>query len=315
VGTRDENRPAHDGAIAHGQSPPPLAGEGWVGAGPHIHILPDGRRLAYELQGPPDGTHVVALHGLPGSRLQRHPDTGIAWRANAQLLTVDRPGFGRSDWRDYRRLADFADDLASLADTLCIERFILAGISGGGPYACAIAAALPERIRALGLVSSVGPPGSMSAGAVGLAFGLARGSPGLLRLLLGPLCWLPRHAPRAYLRLLAHVMNAHDARILHRPEVRAMFAADLRAGLAQGARAFARDLALMAAPWQVDFASIAAPVRIWHGADDRMVPPAASRALARVIPDARLELYRGEGHFMVLERWESMLGGLIAAAR
>jgi pimeloyl-ACP methyl ester carboxylesterase len=298
------------------ESPPPPAGEGWAGARrPNLHTLPDGRRLAFELQGPPDGQAVIALHGLPGSRLQRHPDEGIAWRMNARLLTVDRPGFGGSDWRDHRRLADFAADLAALADALGIERFILAGISGGGPYACAIAAALPERIRALGLVSSVGPPGSMAAGAVGLAFRLARGSPGLLRLLLGPLCWLPRHAPRAYISLLAHAMNAHDAAILHRPEVRTMFAADLRAGLAQGTRAFARDLALEAAPWQVDFASIPTPVRIWHGADDRLIPPAASRALARAIPGARLELYRGEGHFMVLERWESMLAELSAAAR
>lgn len=280
----------------------------------HLHTLPDGRRLAFEQQGPDDGVPVVALHGLPGSRLQRHPDSGIAARLGARLLTFDRPGFGASDWQSYRRLNDLADDLASLADALGIGRFVLAGISGGGPYACACAAALPERVAALGLISSIGPPGSMTEhGPIAATFGIVR-QPALLRTLLEPLCLWPRHAPRLYLRMLARAMNAHDAVILRRAAVRDMFASDLRCGLAQGARAFARDLALETAPWHVNLADIRAPTRVWHGTDDRMVPASASRALARAIPAARLELYRDEGHFMVLDHWETMLRELLTIA-
>lgn len=282
-----------------------------AGAGARFQRLPDGRRLAFEWRSDGAGVAVVVLHGLPGSRLQRHPDAGIAERLGARLLSFDRPGFGASDWRAYRRLDELAQDLQVLADALGIQRFALAGISGGGPYACACAAALPERVAALGLISSVGPPGAMPGL---LPFGVLRRLVRWPRLLAGVIetvSLLPRHRPGDYLRLLGGAMNARDAAILQHPPVRAMFTADLRCALAGGARGLARDLALQLAPWHIDWAAIRAPTRIWHGTDDRLVPAAAARALARAIPAARLRLYPGEGHFMLIERWETMLAELV----
>ena len=58
--------------------------------------LPDGRTLAADDVGAPDGRPVVYVHGTPDSRLARHPDDGLARRLGVRLVAVDRPGFGHS---------------------------------------------------------------------------------------------------------------------------------------------------------------------------------------------------------------------------
>jgi pimeloyl-ACP methyl ester carboxylesterase len=44
------------------------------------------------------------------------------------------------------------------------------------------------------------------------------------------------------------------------------------------------------------------PVQIHHGTADGLMPFAAGRELARVIPDARLVVHEGAGHALILER-------------
>ena len=51
---------------------------------------------------------------------------------------------------------------------------------------------------------------------------------------------------------------------------------------------------------------IACPVLVICGADDGMVPPENSRALARAIPGARLELIPQCGHLPMLEQPETV---------
>jgi len=48
-------------------------------------------------------------------------------------------------------------DLEVLADGLGVERFFVAGVSGGGPYALAAGAIIPGRLRGILLLSAVGP--------------------------------------------------------------------------------------------------------------------------------------------------------------
>jgi surfactin synthase thioesterase subunit len=40
-------------------------------------------------------------------------------------------------------------------------------------------------------------------------------------------------------------------------------------------------------------------VHLWQGDEDRIVPPCQARWLAERIPDARLHLISGQGHFLL----------------
>src|SRR5215471_20729905 len=123
----------------------------------NIISLRDGRKLGYAEYGDPAGKPIFFFHGLPGSRLQRHPDGSIAIELGARIIAIDRPGYGLSDFQQGRTLLDWPDDVAQLADSLQIDQFAAIGLSGGGPYLLACAYSIPERINSATVVSGMGP--------------------------------------------------------------------------------------------------------------------------------------------------------------
>ena len=118
--------------------------------------LCDGRAVAYAEWGDPQGAPVIYFQGTPSCRLN-HPDEAIARMLGARLITIDRPGFGRSDAAPGRKLLDWPDDVAQIADALGLERFALIGISGGGPYVAACAYKIPKRLTNVAIVGGAGP--------------------------------------------------------------------------------------------------------------------------------------------------------------
>ena len=158
----------------------------------HSLTLGDGRRLAWAEYGDPSGRPLIYCHGFPGSRLEAAMSHDTAARLGIRIIAPDRPGLGRSDYQPGRRLNDFPADLKQLADHLKLGRVAVLGESGGGPYAMAAAAALPERITKLLLVSSIGPPAAKAGVAASVA---ATAMIGLMAVILSAGCRRPRPAP------------------------------------------------------------------------------------------------------------------------
>ncbi len=276
--------------------------------------LPDGRRLGIAEYGDPRGTPVLAFHGLPGSRLQRHPDPSIPVALRARMLHLERPGFGRSDPHASRTLLTWATDVQHVCDELGLDRVRVAGVSAGAPYALACAATLGARVIRTAVVSGVGPPGSTPASRslfIRAGMALALRAQWSIRPFVLAASSLARRAPERYVDAVAARMNAADREILARPAVRAMFAEDLREAFAQSGAAFAQDLALIAAPWPFDPARIDSPVALWHGDADRMIPRAGAEALARIVPHASFHRVPGAGHFLAFDRWREILAWLV----
>jgi pimeloyl-ACP methyl ester carboxylesterase len=123
----------------------------------NILRLRDGRALGYAQYGDPGGPPIFFFHGSPGSRIQRHPDASIARELGARIITMDRPGYGLSDFQPARTLLDWPADVAQLADALGIDHFAAIGLSGGGPYLLACAYAMPDRLCSAIVVSGMGP--------------------------------------------------------------------------------------------------------------------------------------------------------------
>ncbi|MBJ7601208.1 MAG: alpha/beta fold hydrolase [Candidatus Dormibacteraeota bacterium] len=73
------------------------------------------------------------------------------------MLTVDRPGFGRSTRLPGRGLAAVADDLAALLDALGLNRLPVISFSGGGPHALAFAARHADRVSAVTVLVGAAP--------------------------------------------------------------------------------------------------------------------------------------------------------------
>jgi pimeloyl-ACP methyl ester carboxylesterase len=270
--------------------------------------LADGRSLAYAEHGDPDGRPVIAFHGTPGSRTQLAGAAQAAADAGVRLVLPDRPGYGHSSWAPHRRLADWAGDVAALADHLGVDRFAAVGVSGGGPHALACASLLGARVSGVGIVSGVGP---VSAPALMATRPRAHRVLVRVRVLWLPVVrfvialglWAWRRAPRAVLALAQRTMPARDAEIVAQPEVRQRILDEARVVPSPTvARAATQDIALFCSRWDLPLDRIGAPVDLWHGEADQTVPVDHARHLASVLPRARLHQLPGEGHLLVEDR-------------
>jgi len=266
----------------------------------------DGRSLAYAEYGDPHGTPTLYFHGFPGSRLEARIGHQSAVRDKVRLIATDRPGFGQSDFEPNRTLLDWPQDVTDLADALGLGRFVVLGVSGGGPYAAACAARIPERLSAVGIVSGLAPltpelTRHMSPlNRAGLA--LAARTPRLLRAAEPVIRGVTAGYADGLVRRLARITAQVDREVLNESEVGKALAASFREAVCRGAQGMVREAELYAAPWSDWLREIPIEVRLWHGGVDRIVPEAMGRALERAIPRCRAEYHSDEGHFSLIVR-------------
>jgi pimeloyl-ACP methyl ester carboxylesterase len=288
----------------------------------HTIVAPGGRRLRVREDGDPAGVPLVIHHGTPGSRLyRRHWATDAAERG-IRLIAYDRPGYGGSERREGRAVADAANDVAAIADAFGLDRILTHGTSGGGPHALACAALLGDRVAAAATLASVAPYG-----AEGLDWTADMGEENVAEFaaaLEGPSVLAP------FLERLAGEMLAGGAEevkaalstVLSEPDravVTGELAEDLVATLREGIRerrdGWLDDDLAFTRPWGFELDAISVPVQLWQGRQDLMVPPAHGEWLAAHVPgvdphlsgeDGHLTLGQvriGEIHAWLLERW------------
>jgi len=270
-----------------------------------IH-LSDHRRLAFAEYGDPTGVPVFVFHGLPGSRLgwSMLPDNSLP--PTARIVAPDRPGYGGSDPNPGRTLLDWATDVETLADSLEIGKFAIVGISGGGPGALACAWKMPERLTAVGIVSTPAPtnaPGVFD-GISGtnrffmkLAWYLPWLSSGNIRLLASMI----RRNPRRYIDTMKYKMHGVDKAILDRPEIHEMLVNDFAEAVRGGAEGMVDDMAANhGRPWGFPLREIETDVLSWSCELDRSVPPAMGTYLSRAVPSCQARFVPNAGHLWIL---------------
>lgn len=270
--------------------------------------LEDGRVLFVLELGDPKGKPVFYCHGFPGSRLEARLAARAAARLGLRVLAADRPGVGGSTYQHGRTIGAWASDIAKLADSFGLQRFDVVGVSGGGPYALACAAFIPERLNSVALVSAVGPVshGDSLHGMIladRLLLGLAMRCPAVARLVVGALTrWIRRH-PEFYLRGMLAGVPAADHEVLADPAYRALLLESTGQALQQAGQGPAWELTLIARPWDFRLEEIRVPVHIWQGLADNIIPPVMARHMAAVLPGSESHYLPGEGHFSLIYKY------------
>ena len=261
------------------------------------------RRMSFAEYGPRSGPAIVWMHGTPGARRQIPLEVReYADRQGVRIIGLDRPGIGSSTPYLYPDVLDWTRDLELVLDTLAVDTVRLIGLSGGGPYALAAGAALPERVHGVGVLGGVAPTrgeDAVEGGPIRLAVALA---PLLvaarvpLGIALTQTIRLVRPLAGPALDLYAAVQPPGDKNLLSRPEFKAMFLDDLLNGSRRQTSAPVNDLILFTRPWGFALADVTVPVRWWHGDADHIVPFAHGRHVVDRLPDATLTVIDGESH-------------------
>lgn len=282
--------------------------------------LASGRQLGYAEFGDLEGLPVLALHGTPGSRLMFALADEPARQRQLRVISPDRAGYGLTTFKRCDSLAETVDDVRALVDALGLDRFAVLGVSGGGPHAVAVAAAMPERVALLALVSPMGPIADLRGkirmgGLHKLLFSrIGRSKPARASFF-----WTVRNlvkwAPDVAYSVLAQRVTPSDRVLIAREDVRSNLQAALREGLRPGISGALQDLRLFCEPWHIDLEAIDVPAVLWQGSDDTIVPPDASYELARMLPRCRLEVAEGAGHYWGFGQFAPILEEVAAALR
>jgi pimeloyl-ACP methyl ester carboxylesterase len=266
----------------------------------------DGRSLAFEEWGEPNGFPVFSLHGTPGSRFNRHYDENLYVQAGARVFTYDRPGYGESDRRPGRRVVDCVEDVAALADALEIDRFAVVGGSGGGPHALAVAARLPERVERATCVVGVAPyltedldwfEGMDPKNVEEMQWALEGEA------VLVPN--LEREAAEALARVAVDPSKVigdefelpeSDRAELARPERHDVIRQSVSESIGKGVWGWVDDDLAFIRPWGFDVSEIRIPTRVMYGTTDVLVPRNHGEWLARNVPGAEVVIEDNQGH-------------------
>lgn len=270
--------------------------------------LADGRRIGVAEFGPTDGFPIVWCHGTPGARRQipppavRHADeTGV------RIVCAERPGVGWSTAHLYNRMIDWADDVAEILDALGIDDFAAIGLSGGGPYALATAAALGDRVTAVAVLGGAAPAVGDEAPPGGLMRTMRPVEPILSRV-SEPIAFGLNTAAKALTHLsdqLLHLYVNHgprsDREVLARPEMQAMFIDDIVNAASHQFKGLVYDIVLLARDWGFAMADIDAPVFFWQGDADVFSPREHGEFMADLVADSEFHFMPGAGHLATLD--------------
>jgi pimeloyl-ACP methyl ester carboxylesterase len=263
-----------------------------------VFAMAGGRDIEYVEAGDLRGQPVVYLHGTPGTAGSVVLLEDAASRNGVRLLAVSRPGYGDST-TTAPGLLSVAQDIGELARGLGIDDFAVLGVSGGGPFALAVAAALPGRVRQVLIAAGPGPvhllapedlePDDelalemLASGAVDAAVALvtaeAQRDFDLLRRLPG----------EEFAEALNGMTPPNEHYFDTRPDDRAVFVSDFRRGI-ERYDGFVRDNLSWLGPWDCELDDVAAPVHLFYGGADAMVPAINGEWLAGRLPQATLTI-------------------------
>ena len=272
---------------------------------------PDGRYIDFLVVGPAGGLPLVLHEGTPVGLVLYPPTVQAARVRGLRVILAARPGYEGSTPRAGRRVVDVAEDTAAVLDELGADTFVTVGWSGGGPHALACAAAMPGRCLAVASVAGVAP--YQARGLDWLAgmgpenieeFGAAvQGEAALTAFLDSAAAMVSTVTGESVAKSLGGLVIEADQAVLT-GDYADHVAASLRASMNSGIAGWRDDDLAFVKDWgfSLGWESPApapgdrAPVAVWQGDQDRMVPFAHGQWLVANIQGARAHLMPGDGH-------------------
>jgi len=242
------------------------------------------RSIRFVDTGPPDGSALVFFGGLgtsAGACLLTEFARSTRERLGLRLICVERNGFGETPFDRRRGVSDVVGDVLAVLASLGVGRFGIVAISGGGPYAAALAAAAAPRVVSLHLAAAVaGADAPLSSQAVSA-------DPRTM--------WdYPAHSPVHRVPGFARAAGEEGMRALG-PDGR-------------GVAAFEHELRLIRTTPLPDLRHVRAPAYLYLGDADETVGPAHAAAWSAALPNVvAVRRYEGEGHDVQYRHWDQIL--------
>jgi pimeloyl-ACP methyl ester carboxylesterase len=274
-----------------------------MNTGSHTFSTKDGRELRISVAGQPDGIPILVHHGTPGSRLPNPLNVEDAQSRGIRLISYDRPGYGGSSPLPGRTVAAAAEDVATIAEHLDLDRLSVWGVSGGGPHALACAALLPDLVVATAALAS---PAPYPADGLDWFDGMGEDNIDEFNAAIDGLEVLERYIeaqapgmlnadPKTLVQALRSLLCPVDAAALTE-NFADFLLKSIREGIKERRDGWVDDDIAFTTPWGFDLSQIKIPVLLMHGEQDKMVPLSHGKWLAGQITTVEARFLPEDGH-------------------
>ena len=286
-----------------------------------LDVPVDGRIVGVRDVGDPEWPCVIHFHALPSSRLEPAFGDAEAAAAAVRVVCFDRPGFGRSEPVRYS-LSSIGVLAGRVADALEIERFACLGFSGGAPYPLAAAAALPDRVSAVGVLAGHGPYDQVPGGldelddldhqARALLPDHLDEAEAVAAEMFAPLVGFGADGEAILAFFEGSDGDEEPDEIAQDPSFRPYLASTVGEGMRQGGIGGIYDNLAWLGDWDFDLGDVRCPTWLWYSRGDSLTSLEHGRYLASRIPHARLTLWDERSHFGHIRHWSEVLSSLVA---
>jgi pimeloyl-ACP methyl ester carboxylesterase len=282
----------------------------------------DGRRLDVYIGGDPDGPAGTVLyhHGSPSSGILPPSWDAAAAARGLRLVGFSRAGYGSSSRREGRSVADNVTDAVEVLDAVGAAQAWVLGWSGGGPHAIACVAVAPDRFPEAATIGGVAP---YPADGLDWFDGMGPENIEEFQATLDDPQNSIRSAERDWPKWRnvtgPEVADALGGLIDHvdRGSLTGEFADYLAAGSREALResywGWVDDDWAFTRAWGFDLGSMSAPVHIWQGGHDKMVPFGHGAWIAEHCGSACPHLLPEQGHLtLAVDSIPQILDELVA---
>ncbi|MDQ8702039.1 alpha/beta hydrolase [Streptomyces sp. LHD-70] len=271
--------------------------------GPDVRAakLPSGRTAHFTDAGPRDGRPVLFIGGTGTSARAQHMTDFFASTRDSmglRLISVERNGFGDTEFDAKLDKGDFAEDALAVLDRLGVEKVSVIAISGGGPYAAELAARAPDRIRALHLAAALPPYGAKPSYCALSDDELAAALEDSVK---DPRKWwaLPDDSPVKSIPGFADTAYEEGARTFNQRGQQGDVAPQVH------------EQRLYCDRPGPDLAALRAPVFLYAGEKDTTVPPSTLKTWQNALPGREVvRRYADTGHDVQYRHWDQILTDL-----
>lgn len=250
-----------------------------------LHKDDNGMSIEYWQYGEDDGYPLLYMHGA--TPMPFSDELAQVIGANhIRLLTILRPGYGRSSRMKYKNVHEYAKAMAGLLLCMELSHFDVLGVSAGAPYAYALAAQYPEKVGRV-----------LICGGIPLV------------------CYKDIYKMNSFSERFLFTLSKYlPAGFIGKYAVSAMEAMERKAGWQPHQSGESMDAIfddyvrpnwygigwsthLQYRQWGFDAGQIASPVHIYYSKADKMVPYAIVEASATRFKCCQLHPYENENHY------------------
>lgn len=248
---------------------------------------------------------IFLVHGFPGCADHgKLMSTSPLWDS-FRLIAVDRPGYGRSAYQKNLTPLGFADQIKNLFKEKNIEQLSIISVSGGAPYALALAYLLQDQVTKLTSIGGVAPLTVKNFKYMNKVqkrtWFVRQVVPApILKVALKQVWQKGFHNIEKILFNQIEHFSQPDQQVFSDPEIYPVLVETTQNALQQGPEGLLHDMKIYSKPWGFPLDQIRCPVTLWHGGHDDVVHVQFAQDMKQSLPKAQLNYRPHEGHYSIL---------------